>query len=61
MAENKDDHWKDIGTSRPETRPGQHAQDPSLKPPTKERQTDYEKSGVAGRQYGETFKKSPSR
>jgi hypothetical protein len=57
MAKNKNDHWKDIGTSRPEKEPGQNAQDKSLKPPTKDRQEEYEKAGEAGQQYGKTFKK----
>lgn len=57
MAENKNDHWKNIGTSKPEKEPGQHAQDKSRKPPAKERQEAYEKAGEAGRQTGETFKK----
>ena len=56
MAENKQDHWKDIGTSKPEKEPGPYAQDKSRKPPTKERQAQYEKAGEAGKQTGETFK-----
>jgi hypothetical protein len=57
MAANKKNHWQDIGTSRPEKAPDQYAQDTSRKPPTKERQEDYEKSGEAGRQVGEMLKK----
>lgn len=42
MTEKKD-HWKEIGTERPEKRPGPYAQDTSREPPSKEqREKDYE-------------------
>jgi len=56
MAQNKHDHWKDIGTSKPEQEPAGHAQDKSRKSPAKERQEQYQDAGEAGRQTGETFK-----
>jgi hypothetical protein len=57
MSENKNDHWHAPETDKPEKEPGPYAQDKSRKPPTKERQDQYEKAGEAGRQTGETFKK----
>jgi len=51
------DQWHKTETDRPEKEPGPYAQDKSRTPPGKERQEQYEKSGEAGIQTGETFKK----
>jgi hypothetical protein len=51
------DHWHKPETDNPEKEPGPYAQDKSRRPPTKERQEQYEKAGEAGRKTGETFKK----
>jgi hypothetical protein len=60
MTENKNkpDHWHVPETDKPEKRPGPYAQDRTRKPPGKERQEAYERSGEAGRETGATFKKS---
>jgi hypothetical protein len=57
MTKKQSDHWHAPETDKPEKRPGPYAQDRSRIPPGKERQEAYEKSGEAGHQTGETFKR----